>query len=504
VLPEETVYSIWARYGAFGPPTSLRSISKEVLGLSTVSVAIDLPTNLRRLAASLGKDLRISAEELLFDHTLFPMYALFLTAAQRDSAIAAMMDHGHPHLCCGISPSGLAADRCLLCCRKCMRADRALAGFSVWRRVTQAPGVLVCPQHGDALLLTNVRPSALNASPVLLTADEALMGESVPFEDSGLPTLAAIAADVAWLLHNQTFPGPERLHSIYYDKLRDLGLLRLDGSIRMHDLTHGILNKFGPALLTRLKVPLSPDQRDNWVERLARRPRYTQAPLRHILFWRFLGLDAQQVIKLGAVATAINPHGRPRPHPNRIRNLAKSIRDAKRAEWLSLLRHSDGTPLRTEHENLYSWMWRNDRVWLHAHRPAWQRLPERRIDWQAWDARLTRLVHHIALELRMQTHPCVRVTRNRIASATDKRAWLVGPNPRLPHASRLIDELVETAEAFAVRRIASVVCQIGGQRMPVWKLRVAAGIGAPLARQPAVQAALSAASLAGTGTVAVP
>ena len=503
VVDEECVYSIDARYRDVGPATSLRGISTEMLGLETVSVAVDLPRHLNRLASSLLKGLGVSAEELLFEHTLFPLHAPFITDARRSATRDAMMEDGHPHFTCGMAASTITATRSLRICRKCMEAGMTATGCCVWLRGLQAAGVLICPLHGCPLWSTNVLPYGLNAAPALIAARVA----AITSEESILPEerfhLAGISEDVAWLLGNRQFPGPESMHAIYHGKLRERGYLRADGSVRVHNLSDDLNRHYSPELLARLGTPLTLPQRDNWVERLARRHQHTQAPLRHILFFRFLGLNAEQAISLAQDVTPFGPKTAARPHRHQIQILSANERDAKRASWLSALANQGHEPLRTTHDNLYSWLWRNDREWLLAHRPARVSHSRPRIDWQAWDTALAKQVAGIAARFRAQTEPFARVTKNRIVSATGKAAWFSQPNRNLPNTSDAIAQAAETVEAFALRRLAVVVGRFGSQKLPAWKLRVAAGIGAPLARRPAVLSFLNASASSTNQTVSI-
>lgn len=493
VVDEECVYSIGARFGDFGPRTSIRGISAEIVGAESLSVAVDLPRHLSKLACSL-RELGVSADDLLFAHTLFPLHAPFITASQREHTIEAMTGSGHPHFVCGMAASTIKATRRLRKCPECMDAGMSATGCWVWLRGHQAAGVLVCAEHGRALWSTDVIPYRLNASPALVTARLAATATEELLLPDECPHLIGISGDVAWLLHNREFPGPDRIHAVCYDMLRERGYLRADGSVRVRKLSDELCRHYSLDLLTRLGTPLDPSQRDNWVERLARRPKNSQAPLRHILFFRFLGLDAKQTILRALHATPLAAKSGSLVHQNKIQILSTRLRDAQRAAWLSALKNQTSEPLRTTHDSLYSWLWRNDRDWLVAHRPPRRIRSAPRVDWPARDLQLTSQIDEIAAKLRAQTNPFVRITKNRVVSETDKAAWFARPNPNLPKAFAAVARVSETPEDFAIRRISSAVRQNPTQKLPLWKLRITAGIGAPVAKRPLVHAALHALS----------
>lgn len=489
----ESIYSILARYADHGPVASLRTITSEVFGFTSVSVSTDLPRHLGRLADILSVELGLTAERLIAEHTMFPLYAPFLTADRRSSTVRAMTGGGHPHFAAGIAASGLTSARTLRFCPRCFAQDVESYGQPIWRCCPQAAGVLVCYLHAQPLYRSNVSPYANHANPSLVHA-ASIEGTKETIEESDYPKLESIARDTAWLLSmNRNLPGPDRLHGLYYQKLRELGYLRADGSVRVFDLSQNLRDHFGPALLKRLSTEVDPTQRANWVERLARRPRNTQAPLRHLLLIHFLGLDAKTAMELGSAATAVAPRASPKPHEHRIRNTATLVRlrTLKRQQWNALMATPRPGSLRTQNDNLYSWLWRNDRDWLLKNRPSRVFQSATRINWSDWDVILSHRIANAGLQLISQKQPFVRLSWNRLASASGKAAWLARPNEKLPDSCRTIANHSETPEQFALRKIKVVTQELPLKDYASWRVRVAAGISVRLAARPAVRAALS-------------
>jgi hypothetical protein len=337
-----------------------------------------------------------------------------------------------------------------------------------------------------------VCPYSIHANPRLVTVP--MTGSTIePIAIGKFPLYNSIAKDSFWLLSkNESMPGPERLHGLYYQIFRERGYLRADGSVRVKNLSNDLREYFGPGFLNRLSTDFDPGQRGNWVERLARRPRNTQAPLRHLLLIRFLGLTAKGAIDQAKQCAPVTARMSTKPHRNQIkqRNKLAHLRTMERHRWMKLLTAPRKGSVRVQHDNLYSWLWRNDHAWLMRHRPSRMAWSKTRINWAHWDKILSHRVEQISAELKCRKQPFVRLTWNRLASASGKTSWLAKPNEKLPTTCRAIARHSETCEQFAIRRLTVIGLGDKLKDGSLWRLRVAAGISTGLAKRSVVHAAL--------------
>jgi hypothetical protein len=493
IVPGETVYSLIARHGDFGPHTSIRNLSTELFGKSSLSVATDLPRNLRSLASRLPANLGCSEDQLISNHSLFPLFAPFLTADCRAATVTAMLGDGHPHFVMGLAPTRLVSARSLRFCPICMQADIERTGCQIWKCQPQAPGVLWCGVHDLPLVRSTVSPYFLNSSPSLQPARNSVSGQEEYIADKDVGIVQRLAGDVSWLLaENCSYPGPQRLFSFYHARLTSAGYARPDGSIKVGRLCDDLVNFYGQSLLFKLGTALKPAQADNWLMRLARRPRGHQAPLRHLLLIQFLGITVESAIQEATCAS--DPNRRfVRPHQNRIRNTKRvqRLKGSKRTQWLAVIStNCEGSP-RRRHDSLYCWLWRNDREWLRAHQERRPSLRSSRISWCRWDTILSARISKTASRLRQGRSPFIRLSRNRLISCSGKPSWLSSSNPNLPGTSALLASLSETSEAFACRRIRTIAGENLLPSWPPWKLRTFAGVSANLANHGPVSDLLS-------------
>lgn len=276
-------------------------------------------------------------------------------------------------------------------------------------------------------------------------------------------------------------PGPERLQCYYHRQLLDAGYGMPNESIAISRLRLDMRAHFGPGLLRLLRCQIP--RHGGWLAALIRRHRAHQQPVRHLLLLQFLGKGPLDL----AEATGFGPAPRGSNHPYRIKDARKrqQMTRTKRVSWLSARKRLPA-PSRLA---LYAWLWRNDRMWLRRHRSP----PARRtVDIDKWAARDRFLSARIRNSAKMilAQHPPRRASRNAIASACHCVAWLTNNHHLLPRAMAILDEVVESAEAFAIRRLKLIAKRHAHRDLPRWKLRVMAGISVTVSKRPLVSAAL--------------
>jgi Tn7-like transposition protein D/TniQ protein len=139
-----------------------------------------------------------------------------------------------------------------------------------------------------------------------------------------------------------------------------------------------------------------------------------------------------------------------------------------RAQWLAILEEAPDEALKIlqrRAKGIYSWLVRNDREWFAAHHP----IPGKRsrsqvhIDSAREDQRIKENVHHdtflaesirkVAYNLMNLSGRPVKVTRRRITIEIPEVRRLRARIYKFPLATQALQEVMETREAFALRRI---------------------------------------------------
>ena len=137
-----------------------------------------------------------------------------------------------------------------------------------------------------------------------------------------------------------------------------------------------------------------------------------------------------------------------------------------RQQWSTLVENSPGESVKSlarKAKGVYSWLYRNDREWLRANRPARikdTRKQERSTPLQLgklWrlskdrDAQLAVAVRQAFNKLVIEQGPPKRISQSRICNVAELR-WIPSPQ-EAPLTAQVLKEVTETPEAFALRRI---------------------------------------------------
>src|SRR5260370_580158 len=217
---------------------------------------------------------------------------------------------------------------------------------------------------------------------------------------------------------------------------------------------------------------------------------------------RQLGVDPL-TIKRHASRLSL-PFPRPRGIRSRLRenqqlqprmlNMSNSTAlEAYRTSWLTSLRTNPGagvTKLRKITPGIYTWLYRHDKIWLKAYTPACteKKIGYHRVDWAERDAGLAEKVISVATRLKNLPGRPVHLTLSAIGRELGQVALLQQHLDKLPKTAEALKGLVESREAYAVRRIqwALLDCIRNNIHLERWPLIKKAGV-ARLAEQSQVK-----------------
>ena len=170
--------------------------------------------------------------------------------------------------------------------------------------------------------------------------------------------------------------------------------------------------------------------------------------------------------------------------------------ESQRAAW-ELLRIENPScatkQLRTINPALYAWLYRRDRAWFATNQPSFKKAAPAKdqVDWASRDEELVGKIATIATRLRHCPDKPRRITITAIGRMLGKQSLFESALRKLPLTRSVIESVVESREAFAVRRVhmAAAVLRLQGE-FPRWKLVRAAGLHRRLEGSTNVQVAI--------------
>ncbi len=160
------------------------------------------------------------------------------------------------------------------------------------------------------------------------------------------------------------------------------------------------------------------------------------------------------------------------------------ILEGYKAKWLALLQANHGAgikKLRSEAPGVYTWLYRNDKVWLKEHMPVPAKINKTgcyRINWAERDAQLAEEVKIVVLHLKNLPGRPVHITITSIGREIGQLALLQQHLDKLPRTAERLEEYAESRAVFAVRRVQWIVADCIQRRIKLqkWQLIRRAGI----------------------------
>jgi len=556
--PDELLYSLCARFGDRMQYPSKWAVMRDLFGKGTATAIVDLPSRLGFFADVLPPRHPCKAvDRVIDDHTLLPFYGPFQPVERLGRIREDMLGSKGPRIYAraGLTPSPVQRPTWLRFCPLCVEGDRKRFGECYWHRIHQVPGVEVCPVHEVFLKNSNVRACNSKTRYEFVSAECAIQevkASSPPSSVSFRRYLVDIAHDAAWLLDQRGLvAGPESLCQQYKLLLADRGLATYSGIVNTSALIESLTAHYLPEFLALFRCEIGDQIRENWLARLTRSRCNSQHPLQHLLLIHYLGYTAEAFFEL---PTEIQPfgsgpwpclndashhYGQPRieecqiaydrhGHPwgtftcscgfvylrrgpdrsakDRFRMYCyKSIETVPEEGARELCENSHADPAQEAQRLAIE----RHTATLDATEPGLPPLPPPkvptkrrvglappRVNWAERDERLAGEVKTAVQHLKHMPGRPVRISVEAIGRQVGQFRALRSGLDRLPLTSKALAELVETPEAFAVRRIlwAVELYQREGVCPKRWQLIERASIKPKhLLKWPLVQQALEAA-----------
>lgn len=440
-FPDESFYSLAVRYHRIAANDSYRLTSQELFGTYSRTCGSVFPCCLDALSQRLAS--LYSVSQLIESSTLLPLYQPFLSDAVYEAAIHSMAGAQGTGLKMrlGLTASGFLRFASFRYCKTCLKADAEAYGTVYWHRIHMAPGVCVCPDHGDVLRSTNfpnnsdwrcmVLPGEFTGTPVLGSL--------------GISAASAVAEMQFWGLENPSRVSTLISGGVLKQRLFELGLFKAG---RIRDTA---LKKFIDQRLQR--CPHDNEFRSvtdgcDWVLRVLRPRGTSMQPFRFYFLCWLLDLG---VADLWAVELKNDVHYAEIYRCNGVSKKSPSDNEVTERR----LAFTTDTELRCHDKSGYSWLYQHDRKWLQSYIASHRfvRKPKIRIDWDARDRGLARNLLLAREKIITAEGKPQKVTQTSLIRYVGNCYDFLRRPSKFPNSLHMMNNIVESEHDYQVRKL---------------------------------------------------
>ncbi len=199
----------------------------------------------------------------------------------------------------GLQASRVRAPASFRYCPECFRDDYGTGREFYWRRLHQLTGIEACPEHGvfledsSVLRLDRVTRHRFEIPPLELCKTSSRTIK----QDNQLSGMARLGE--ALLAKKQIGSNQETLHENIIRLLCRGGFTKQNGTVKTANLIKSMSLFYSESYLEKLGG-------EGWVERLIRRPRGLQAPIRYLALLNFLEANLDDLFRQPVLATCQN------------------------------------------------------------------------------------------------------------------------------------------------------------------------------------------------------
>jgi hypothetical protein len=294
--PDETLYSLVARYGDWLRYPSHKRLFREVFGAETGTATIEFPSRLAAFMSRLPVGHPCAGPSLLVEHTLLPWYSPFMPDDRVGRLRSAMLGDGGgaaPGLV-GLQASRVRVPAFLRFCPECFREDHRDGHELYWRRLHQVTGIEACPRHAVWLADSPVpRLDRVTRHSFEVPADGLRDVEPVRVGRTGESLLRVARLGERLLLPEWPSLPLEVLHRNLHCLLAGAGYSFPRGrTIRARRLVEAVCEHYPHDFLRKLGGT-------SWIHRLIHSPRGVQSPIRWLAMLGFLGVELEALFDPG-------------------------------------------------------------------------------------------------------------------------------------------------------------------------------------------------------------
>lgn len=472
----ETIYSTIARAGVNLAFLSPKQLLDEVFQDRKVVATMDLPCNLNKIAGHLQGTGRFDVLELIYRHTLFPLYAVFVPESVRLKAIELMYESsgGAVHMMFGIAASNVKTDGHFRYCKSCVQSQYENYGVAYWKREWFLPALKFCSEHGELSVMTSSfkehRHSYFSASDLItlsVTEDSKLTEEFSRKISSKAVELLQIPAMAS--------PSIDQWTAFYKKLASDLSYTK-GKNVCHSSIFKRFIASVPEASLKEWGLYEGLDSETGWLKTMFRKHRKSFSYLQHLLVWQVF-LPELKVIKIiEQVSRISSAKVKQEVRADQALDISDECLE-KRCEWGLLVKVLGVKGARSAIGGgaLYAWLYRHDRIYFLAFNAKYKKKENgarvQKVNWKERDIKQTKRLFHLLNESEAD-FPKQRMSSSWFLKKLGRDSMVYAYKEKMPLTWKFLTTYSENVTDYQLRRAAQYCAEqeFKGEDIKSWRL----------------------------------
>jgi len=472
--PNELIYSLIARAGIRSAITSPKQLLEQVFGDRKVIATLDLPSHLSAISSLLVNTGKFDIQRLIYEHTMFPIYAPFVDESTRFRALKGMGSRSKSsvHQMLGAVASIVKTSDNFRSCALCVAEQKQRYGESYWSRLWHLPSLPYCPIHG----LLNQSVTSYHDNRHTYHLHDQITCElplNIGNKDNEILHYLANKAQEVLLLPCQKSPTKYQWSKFYNHLAHDFGCGKGTKQVSHQIIAERVIKKVA---IPELAVDFNLDT--NWLRTIFRHHRKAFSYLQHLTVWSAFIPD----MTVSEIIKEVKAKSKVTVNVIKIIKAESETIEEKRTEWRNLINKTEIKKARKLSGGgaLYAWLYRNDKDWLLAFNRLHHSQPQERqnkVDWAARDRALTKQLLRIIDRLDTVVEG-PRRSKNFLLKQLKHTSTLSKKLFLLPVLDSTLNRYQESILEFQARRLAvAVIASLqAGKGISRWQLMRSASL----------------------------
>ena len=476
--PEELLYSTIARAGIYHGIISPKQLLDEIFDNRYVIATLDLPSHITQIANQLRNTQLHSEKDLIYQHTLFPLYAPFVPSEIRNKAFELMKGktNGTLHTMLGVAASRIKAIQSFQSCPKCIEMQIQEYGEAFWKRDWFIPNLPICIEHGSLSIYKEKPSDSRHYFQPLIQSKLSVESISPIFAQDKL-----ILTKVKKLLNLSFHPSIsfDQWTHFYHGIAHDFGYTR-GKHIKHEQILELLLQHWGKEYLQSKNLFCDAGEENSWLKNIFRKHRKSFSFFEHLLILETF-LPQEQLENVFQHIQTIQPIFIVKNISDE-HDLDLAKRTKYRKQWQKLVKQNGIKASRSKENGgaIYAWLYRHDYQWLQRFNSKHQIIRSAshyRVEWLDRDKKYVKQLLQIANQYKDDLK-IPRQSANWYLKQLPQHSTIEHNLSKLPLVKRFLMKYAESITEYQLRRVCVAVGTLRSTHQPLhlWRVFRLAGL----------------------------